>query len=136
LRSKTSHLLFRQHVRRKVCFFSYFFLEELLHATMWLKLPKDWRIRCYRRIFFPQRILGFHFFWFCIFRLWFNMMSPSMCLHWLECEILYFLREILQVPQCWNFESRPLSTKKILAHSYLQISNWDFNYVCPTWFRS
>jgi hypothetical protein len=38
-----------------------------------------------------------------------------------ECEVFDFIQEILQVPWCWSIESRPLTTKRILTHLYLQI---------------
>jgi hypothetical protein len=49
------------------------------------------------------------------------MMLPSMLPIQFECEVFGICQEILQVPQCWNFEARPPSTKRILVHPYVQI---------------
>jgi hypothetical protein len=42
-------------------------------------------------------------------------MSPSMWLPQSKYEVFDFFQEILQGPQCWSFESRPPSRKRILA---------------------
>jgi hypothetical protein len=62
---------------------------------------------------FAHKILVFTFFLFS----WFCMMSSSMWLLRFKCEVFDFFQEILQGPQCWSFESRPSSTKRIPAHS-------------------
>jgi hypothetical protein len=79
---------------------------------------------------FAHKILVFHFFFTFLFFSWFYMMSPSMWLLRSKCEVFNFFQEILQGPQCWSLESRPPSTKIILAHSYLQISSWDLSPIC------
>jgi hypothetical protein len=38
------------------------FFEELLHAAMWLKLPKGWRAGAKKKVCFAHRIFDFHFF--------------------------------------------------------------------------
>jgi hypothetical protein len=64
----------------------YVFSKELLHATMWLKLPKGLRVGFSKNSSFCPQNLGFslfftfftffHFFFF--FFSWFYMTSPSM----------------------------------------------------------
>jgi hypothetical protein len=50
------------------------FSEELLHATMWLKLPRAERQGAKKEVCFVHRILVSHF----LFGSWFYMMSTSM----------------------------------------------------------
>jgi hypothetical protein len=54
----------------------------------------------------------------------------------MNVKFLIFLQEFLQGPQCWSLELRPLPTKIILAHSYLQIWSWDLRHVCSIRFGS
>jgi hypothetical protein len=112
------------------------FFEELLHAALWLKLPKGWRAGFSKNSLFCPLNLGFSLFFTFFFLSWFYMTSPSMWPLRSECEVFEFFQEFLQGPQCWSLESRPLSTKIILAHSYLQIWSCNFSNVCSTWFGS
>jgi hypothetical protein len=69
------------------------FFEELLYATMWLKLLKDWGQGAKKEVCFAHRILGFHFniLFFCT---WFYMMSFSMRLFQFDFEVFDFFQEI------------------------------------------
>jgi hypothetical protein len=63
----------------------------------------------------------FHFFscsWFC-------MMSPSMWPLQSKFEVFDFFQEILQVPQCWSFESRPIKKNN---SSSLIITNMEVRF--------
>jgi hypothetical protein len=113
------------------------FSKELLHASMWLKLPKDWRAGFSKNSLFCPYNLGFslffHFLFFLLMVLHdvtFNV--PATIWMW----SFWFFSRILISPQCWSLESRPPSTKIILAHSYLQIWSCNLSHVCATQFRS
>jgi hypothetical protein len=115
-------------------FFLYFLRSSYMQPCGW-NCPRAEGQGAKKIFCFVHKNMVFHFFplFFCS---WFCMTSPSMWPLWSKCEVFYFFQEILQVPQCWSLESRPPSTKIILAHSYLQTWSWDLSHVCLTWFGS
>jgi hypothetical protein len=110
------------------------FFEELLHAAMWLKLPKGWKQGA------KKEVLPIESCFFTIFLLFFFAHSFAWC-H-LQCDRYDLNVNFFIFPRNFTkstvlkFWVKTLSTKRILAHSYLQIWSWDLSHVCSTWFGS
>jgi hypothetical protein len=110
------------------CNFSFLvFFEEPLCVAMWLKLPKGSRAGCQKKVFFAHRISDFHFFLQHL--LFSNILFFPHGSTWchLQCNhsdcmwSLWFFSRNFTSSTMLEFESRPPSTKWILAQSYLQI---------------
>jgi hypothetical protein len=71
--------------------------------------------------FFSQNFNVAKNHWYCFHYTWGFVALPLKNFMWFECEILGFFKEIFQVLHYWSFDSSPLSMKRILALSYLQI---------------
>ena len=97
--------------------------------------PRAERQGAKKEVCFAQRSWFFTFFIFHFFCSWFWVISSSMWLLQSKYEVFQLFQVCLQSPECWSFESRSPSSKKILYHSYLLIWKWNLNHVYSIFFQ-
>ena len=106
-------------------FFLYFLRSSYMLPCGW-NCPKAEGQGAKKEVCFAHGFLVFHCFsLFLFFCSSFCLMSPSIWLLQFKCEVFDFFQEILQGPQCWSFESRPLSRKIIFS---LIITNMELRF--------
>jgi hypothetical protein len=97
-------------------FFLYFLSRSYMQSCGW-NCPRAKGQGAKKEVCFTYRILVFSLF-FTFFLTHGSTWYYHQCDYFdLNVNFFIFFKKILQGPQCWSFESRSLSTKRILVHS-------------------
>jgi hypothetical protein len=96
-------------------FFMYFLRSSYMQPCGW-NYPRAEGQGAKKEFCFAHWILVFHFFHFLFLLMVLHDVTLNVTAT-IKMWSFDFFQKNLQGPQCWSFESRSLSTKRILAHS-------------------